>query len=283
MRHLSIYLFLFILIGSMSCEQTVRLDTDPIETKVVIEGLVTNDADLNYIRLTSSRDFYSNGLAAGIVDAEVVVNDNEGGQVRYLHNPDNLPELEGVYLPENEYAGVIGRTYTMTVTVDGEQYTAQETLLPVTPIDSLTVAIDEDEQADPEDEGRFYEVLFYAQEPQDRVDHYLFKFYRNGELIKDYEEDIYFAEDEFIGEAIDDLPIAGFYALDDLVKVEMYSITREAFIYYNDLFNLLNSDGGMFSPPPANPRTNLTNGALGYFQVSALATEEIVVEEPDGN
>jgi hypothetical protein len=281
MRHISIYLFLFILSGFLSCEQTVRLDTDPTEAKVVIEGLITNDADLNYIRLTSSRDFYSNGLAEGIVDAEVVVNDNEGGQVRYLHNPDNVPELEGVYLPENEYAGVIGRTYTMMVTIDGVQYSAQETLLPVTPIDSLTVAIDEDEMEDPEDEGRFYEVLFYAQEPQDRVDHYLFKFYRNGELIKDFEGDIYFAEDEFIGEAIDDLPIAGFYALDDMVKVEMYSITREAFIYYNDLFNLLNNDGGMFSPPPANPRTNLTNGALGYFQVSAIATDEIVITEPD--
>ena len=63
----------------------------------------------------------------------------------------------------------------------------------------------------------------------------------------------------------------------------MYSITREAFVYYNDLFNLINNDGGMFSPPPANPRSNVINGALGYFQASAIEMETIIIEEPDGD
>ncbi|GAB5527029.1 MAG: hypothetical protein Roseis2KO_49010 [Roseivirga sp.] len=282
MKHISKYILGLMLISFFACEKTIRLETDPSEAKVVIEGLITNSADLNYIKLTRSRDFYSGGLAEGIANAEVIVNDNNGGEVRYLHNPENLPELDGVYLPEIPYAGVVGNTYTMSVVVDGESYTAQETLLPVTKIDSLTVIVNEDELADPDEEDHFYEVLFYAEEPQDRVDHYLFKFYGNDELVKDSEEDIYFAEDEFIGEAIDDLPIAGFFALDDLVRVEMYSITREAFIYYNDLFNIINNDGGMFSPPPANPRNNLSDGALGYFQVSAIESAEIVIVDPTG-
>lgn len=280
MKHISKYIFGLILISFFACEKTVTLDTDPTEAKLVIEGLITNNSDLNYIKLTRSRDFYSSGLAEGIQDADVVVNDDMGGEVHYLHNPENQPELDGVYLPETPYAGVVGNTYTMSVMVDGESYTAQETLLPVTKIDSLTVIVNEDELADPDEEEHFFEVLFYAEEPQDRVDHYLFKFYGNDELVKDSEEDIYFAEDEFIGEAIDDLPIAGFFALDDLVRVEMYSITREAFIYYNDLFNIINNDGGMFSPPPANPRNNLSNGALGYFQVSAFEMDEIVIVDP---
>lgn len=283
MKHISKYILGFILVSFFACEQTVILDTNPTEAKVVIEGLITNTVDLNYIKLTKSRDFYAGGQAEGINDATVVVNDNAGGEVRYLHNPENVPELDGVYLPETPYAGVVGNTYTMSVTVDGENYMAQETLLPVTKIDSLTVIVNEDELEDPDEEDHFYEVLFYAQEPQDRKDHYLFKFYGNDEIVKDSETDIYFAEDEFIGEAIDDLPIAGFFALDDLVRVEMYSITREAFIYYNDLFNLLNNDGGMFSPPPANPRNNLSNGALGYFQASAFDMDEIVIEDPEGN
>lgn len=60
----------------------------------------------------------------------------------------------------------------------------------------------------------------------------------------------------------------------------MFSLTRKAFIFYSDLSNLLNNDGGMFSPPPANPRNNLSNGALGYFQVSAMDFEEMVVTPP---
>lgn len=279
MKKLLLYILTFSL-GLYACQETVDIDPKFTEPKVVVEGLITN-AELNYVRLTKSRGFYSSGKPEGITNADVVVDNSNGGSVRYLHNPNNVEGWDGVYLPETPYEGTIGTTYTLTATVDGEVYTAQETMLPVTSIDSLKVRLDEEEMEDPEDEGRFYEVLFYAQEPQDRVDYYLFKFYRNGAIMKDYAEEIYFAEDELVGEEIDDLPIAGFYAIDDVVKVEMYSITRQAFVYYSDLYNLLNNDGGMFSPPPANPRTNVSNGALGYFQVSAMDTEEIVVRQPE--
>lgn len=280
MKKIYQFSILILFATALACEETIRLDTEFNQEQVVVEGLITN-SELNYVRLTKSRDFYSRGLAEGIPSAEVTVSDNLGNIRRYVHNPENVPGLEGVYLPEVAYTPEVGVTYSLSATVEGVTYMAQETLLPVTEIDSLTVIINEDERADPDDEGRFYEVLFYAQEPQDRVDHYLFKFYRNGELIKDAEEDIYFGEDEYIGEEIDDLPIAGFYELGDEVRVEMYSITREAFVYYSDLSNLINNDGGMFTPPPANPRSNLTNGALGYFQASAIETETIIIEEPD--
>lgn len=282
MKKIYQFSLLLILTSVLACEKTIRLDTDLNQEQVVVEGLITN-SELNYVRLTKSRDFYASGSVEGILSADVTVSDNVGNIRRYVHNPDNVPGWEGVYLPEVPYTPSVGLTYTLEALVEGTTYMAQETLLPVTTIDSLVVTLDVEEQADPEDEGRFYEILFYAQEPQDRVDNYLFKFYRNGDLIKDFEEDIYFGEDEYLGEEIDDLPIAGFYALGDTVMVEMYSITREAFVYYNDLFNLINNDGGMFSPPPANPRSNVSNGALGYFQVSAIDTETIIVEEPDGD
>ena len=282
MKRYITFLFCLPLLAFLACEQTVTIDTEANVPQLVVEGLITNsnETDLNYIRLTLSRDFYAGGLAEGITDAEVVVNDNNGNEFRYVHNPLDLPELDGVYLPENPFVGEIGVNYSLSITADGQTYTAQETMEPVTAIESLNIVVNEEEFEDPEDEDRYFEVIFFAQEPQDRIDHYLFKFYRNGEIIKDFEEDIYFSEDEFLGEEIDDLPIAGFYALGDTVDVEMYSITREAFIYYADLFNLLNNDGGMFSPPPANPRTNLSNGALGYFQVSAIDTERIIVTDP---
>ena len=69
-----------------------------------------------------------------------------------------------------------------------------------------------------------------------------------------------------------------FYAQDDLARVEVYSLTREAFIYYRDLQKLLTNDGGLFGTPPANPRSNISGGALGFFQVSAIVSGEIVIE-----
>lgn len=281
MKDLYKYILFSLSVFFFSCEETINIDTITSETRVVIDGVLTNNSDLNFIKLSYTRGFYSLDANPAITDAVVTVTDDAGNEVTYVHNPNNDPSKKGVYLPQTPYAGTIWTTYHLKVTVDGVDYTATETMLPVTKIDSLTISIDEDERKDPEEEGEFYEVLFYAKEPQDRVDHYLFKFYKNGLPLRDFEGDIYFSEDDFLGEAINGVPTAGYYKLGQYAKVEMYSITREAFIFYNDLSNLLNNDGGMFSPPPANPRTNLSSGAFGYFQVSAVDLMEIEVKEPN--
>ncbi len=265
-----------------ACEETIPIDTGDLAERVVIEGMVTNEQN-HYVKLTRTRSFYGKGPADRIQNAVVSVSDDEGNTFQFAHNPDNDPEKTGFYYPVVNFHGKVGTTYSLDVEVDGERYNASEKMLPVTSIDSLVVSIDEDEKADPEDAGSFYEILFYAKEPQDRKDQYLFKFYKNGEILKDSETDIYVTDDVLLGETIDDVETAGFYQLGEVAGVEMYSLTQEAFIFYSDLVNLLNSDGGMFSPPPANPRNNLSNNALGYFQVSAVDRETIVVTEPDGD
>ncbi|WP_323756421.1 DUF4249 domain-containing protein [Roseivirga sp.] len=279
MKNLYKYILFSLTVFFVSCEETVNIDTIASGPKLVIDGVLTNNSELNFIKLSYTRGFYSLDPNPAITDAVVTVTDDANNEVVYVHNPGNDPSKEGYYLPQTPYAGSIWTTYHLKVTVDGMDYTATETMLPVTKIDSLVNTIDLDEMEDPEEEGRFYEILFYAREPQDRVDHYLFKFYRNGRTLRDFEGDIYFSEDEFLGEAISGIPTAGYYKPGEFAKVEMYSISREAFIFYNDLSNLLNNDGGMFTPPPANPRTNLSNGAFGYFQVSAVDVMEIEVKE----
>lgn len=122
-------------------------------------------------------------------------------------------------------------------------------------------------------------MLFYAHEPQETKDFYLFKFYRNDTLVLDSPTDIYFSNDDLLAEEINGIPTASFYKMGDTGKVEMYSISNAGFIYYNDLINLLQSDGGMFGSPPVNPRTNVKGGALGFFQASSVVSETIKVEE----
>lgn len=64
-----------------------------------------------------------------------------------------------------------------------------------------------------------------------------------------------------------------------MARVEIYSLSRNGYVLYNDLFLILNSDGGgMFGAIPSSPRTNLTNGALGFFQVSAVNEKELLIE-----
>ncbi|MEM7107871.1 MAG: DUF4249 domain-containing protein [Bacteroidota bacterium] len=262
-----------------SCEETVIIDTQRVDPVVVIEGLVTNQLQFHYVRVTRSVGFYDNVANEPIENAIVTVEDSQGNRRDYTYNPSGVPNLEGYYISNEEFAGEVGVAYTVSVTIENDVYTGTDLLNPVTDIDSLSVAIDEDEFEDPEEEGYFYEVLFYAQEPQDRKDFYLFKFYRNDSLVRDDPTDIYFSDDDLLAEEIDGVSTANFYTVGDVAKVEMYSISRNGFLYYNDLINLLMGDGGFFGAPPVNPRTNLNNDALGFFQASAIVEEEIIIRE----
>ena len=173
---------------------------------------------------------------------------------------------------------IIGRTYELTVTTKGETYRASETMLPVQPIDSLTHQKVTDVGTDDEEAGRFYELYMFMREPQDQENYYLFKFYRNEEVLDFDGLDVYAFDDEALAATIDGIATPEYYALGDLAKVEIFSITRRAFRYFTDLSNILNNDGGFFSGIPANAISNLEGNAIGYFQVSAMDIEKRTIE-----
>jgi hypothetical protein len=263
-----------------ACEETIKLDLKQTPPAVVIEGLVTDRIGLQSVKVTMTADFYSEDETPRVTDAVVTVSDDQGNQFPFIHNPDNLSGKEGVYFPQDEdFAGLIGRTYTLTVVVDGKTYTASDELASVIPIDSLKYRLNEDEAEDPKDFGKAHEVLIYAREPQDETNFYLFKFYRNDSLKYYDDTDIYFSNDEYLAEKIDGIETPIYYAPGDEARVEAYSISRAGYVFYYDLSTILNNDaGGMFGPVPASPRTNLSNGALGFFQVSAMNSASITIE-----
>jgi hypothetical protein len=276
--HILILFTVFALVFS-SCETTVPLDLTQVEERVVIEGLVTDHASHNYVKITRSTGFYGTGTTERITDAIVSVVDNDGTMHTFVHNPNGHADSTGYYLPDVPFSGVIGKTYKLSALVDGKEYNAEDELIRLVPIDKLTYRVNEDEQADPEDEGRFYELLLSVKEPQDTRDYYLFKCYRNDKVEYANETDLYFADDELIGENIDGVPLPVYYAVNDKARVEVLSLSRDAFVFYRDLQKLLANDGGLFGTPPANPRSNLSNGALGFFQVSALQSGEVIIAE----
>lgn len=262
----------------LSCDKAVVLDLEQMPSRVVIEGLVTNQPKYQFVKVTRTADFYESGATLRVTDASVSVVDDLGSQINYIHNPTNHPDSNGYYIPATPFVGTTDRTYTLTVIVDGESYSAEDRLDDVTAIDSLTYQVNFDEKEDPKEDEKFYEILMYAKEPQGE-DYYLFKFYRNDSLKIYNPSDIYFADDKTLGEEINGVQSPVFYAPEDSARVEMYSLSRKGYVFYSDLFNLLNNDGGMFSPPPANSRTNLSNGALGFFQVSAVYISGIRIKE----
>lgn len=262
----------------VGCEKEYFLNPNPAGSLVVIEGIVTDQPGYQFVKLTRNAGFYDTGKTPRITDASVTVTDNLGNVTEFVHNPRNHPDSSGYYKPAVNFIGDVGRTYKLSVAADGKVFEGEDTLYPVTPIDSLTYAIDEDERSDPEHAGRFYEVLIYTLEPKETKDFYLFNFYRNDSLSVDYPADIYYTDDVLLGESIDGFASPIHFSVGDKATVQALSISRTAYVFYSDLYTLLNNDGGMYSPPPANCRNNLSNGALGFFQASAVNSMDISIE-----
>jgi hypothetical protein len=276
MRALIIYILLAVVF--FSCDEPFVLDPDQAQSQIVIEGLVTDIPGKQAVKISMTGDFYSTGPTARVTDATVAVTDDLGNTVNFVHNPHAHPDSAGIYLPEVAFTGEIGRTYSLKVEAHGQTYQAHDKLVKVIPVDSLTYRINEDEQANPDNEGKIYEIKMYAREDQSTHNFYLFKFYQNDSLVFDSESDIYYSDDELLAENIDGIPAPVYYRYNDSVKMEIYSMSREAYVYYNDLSTLLNNDSGMFGPIPASPRTNLSNNALGLFQVSSVGISTTKIE-----
>ncbi len=272
MRH-TLYISALALLLLTSCEETIPLDIEQTPQKVVIEGMVSNLEGQQFVKVFRSVDFYAPTGSTPISNATVSVSDDMGNEFNFLESAE-----KGVYLPSATFVGEVGHTYHLTVIVDNVTYEADDRMFSVTKIDSVNYRISEEERQDPNEPGKFYEAIIFTKEPQETKDYYLFKFYRNDTLTVFSDTDIYYSDDTILGESIDGLPSPVYYGKSDTARFEMMSLSREGYLFYNDLSFLINSDGGMFSPPPANPRTNLSNDALGFFQASAIDTATLVIE-----
>lgn len=275
----SLYISILSLVVLASCDEPYVLDVDQVQPKIIIEGLVTDKSGYQMVKVSRSVGFYTDGTTPKITNAVVTVEDDLGSVITFTHNPGNHPDSAGIYLPTTAFVGKHGRTYTLHVNADGQNFEASDKLLPVISMDSLKYRVNEFQEEDPNEDGKIYELLMYAREPQNEKNFYLFKFYRNDSLTFFNETDIYFSDDELLSENINGATSPVYYGKDDTALVEVYSMSRVGYIYYNDLFSILNGDsGGMFGPIPASPRTNLSNGAIGFFQVSAINISTIKIE-----
>ncbi|HMQ49695.1 MAG TPA: DUF4249 domain-containing protein [Saprospiraceae bacterium] len=254
-----------------SCEKTVTLDLKQSEEKLVIEAQVTDQPGKQYVKISKSVPFNGSGQTPRVSGAIVSMEDDQGNSYEFEESSS------GLYLPLVDFKGEVDREYTLTVSLDGQVYTASDRMHYVPPFDSLGVRLDEAEMQDPEEDNRYYEVLVYIKEPPATTDYYLAKFYRDDKELNDNGEWVFVYDDFLLGEEIDALPFPYYYAEGEKATVEMYSLSRSSYKYYLDILSNIDGDGGMFSGQPANIRSNIEGGAIGHFLVTSIAISEKMV------
>lgn len=262
--------FSFIII---SCEDVIDVKLDKGIEKLSVDAELTTLPGPYEVKLSLTAPYFNNVANPTVSGAVVIISDSEG-------NVDTLIEKKaGTYITTS-IQGIVGREYTLTIKSAGQEYIAKTVINRITTIDSLYSKFVENELGF--DDG-FY-VYTNVQEPSGKGDYFRFRAYKNDTLFNQT-SDLFYTSDIFVdGNYIEEQEIAfKSYKKGDKAKLQILSITEDAYYFYDEVFNQT-SGGGLFADPPANVRTNIFNknpkgtAATGYFFGSAVSEMEIIVE-----
>ena len=250
---------------SVGCEQDIDLKLPDFESKIVIEGSVSDLPGPYFVKISRTVSYLGDDTIPMVSGATIVINDDAG-------NSDTLSQVSPGLYQTQSLQGVIGRSYTMTAVVDGVTYTGTDKMNRVNPVDSLTMEYLSNLVF--LDDG-FY-ITAYATEPAGLGDFFKFNYYKNDSLY-DGLDALFFSDDKTVDGNHAEIFFPFTQQSGDTVKIEIVSLSNSAYDYYLTLQSLLNSGGSPFGSPPQNVYTNLSNGALGFFQANGIESAQIVV------
>jgi hypothetical protein len=264
---LSLLLVLF-----TSCVDEYDLDLDKVDSRLVVEGLITNQKGPYYIRLTESHtgEFIEPvhspiDSAKGIMNAVIIVYDNVNqvdtlvpididlteydwdyrwGFYKFIYDYsgnilDTLylsdpPEFshERGYYKTRHFVGIAGRTYFLRVISGGKEYQASAYMPPVPDIDSLGYI----KKISEKDGQEYYIPLLYFSEPQGIENYYLIQL--NDEILsrryaEDFNWEFSILSDEFLQPYVNGLNVS----LGENPRGYEYPIYQEG----NDIYVALSS------------------------------------------
>lgn len=246
-----------------ACERVIDVDLNTASPRYVIEGTVTDGPGPHQVRITQTKNFDESNYFDGIGTAEVIIADDEG-------NSEILPYVRNSIYETTELWGVPGRTYTLTVNVGGETFTAACSMPAAVNFDSLYI------QSISGFSNEFkIPYASYQDLPESR------SYYRHILYVNERKfSSIFISRDERNDGSLIEraLPFFGSdedrLSTGDIVKVEMQTIDRSIYDYFFSLDQTISQDAAS----PANPVSNISGGALGYFSAHSVQTKTLEVD-----
>jgi len=256
----SVGIFLLAVLIISACQKIVNVDLNASSPKLVIEGVITDSLGPFHVMITKSGSYFSQPVLPPVTGAVVIIADDHG-------NVDTLTENQpGIYFT-SKINGIPGNHYSLKVITENNEYDAYTTMKSRVGIDSLTV-----EETQNSSGNRHRNVICHFHDPKGEKNYYRIKFYTNGKTNSDSYR-LY--DDQYTdGEKID--LRAGSAELGDTDVVVLMAIDKGAYDYYHTLEEILRTNP-FFGSTPANPNTNLTNDALGYFAAYAVSIKPILI------
>lgn len=248
-----------------SCEKTVDLKYKSNTSKIIIEGNITNEPAPYFVKITKSVSLSATGNYPTIDNAVVTISDNAG------NNETLIPLANGMYRT-NTLTGVIGRTYTLTVNVEGQTYTAQSTMPQQVSFDSIKA-----EQTSFGGDVEYNIIPIYT-DPVSKGNNYRFELTVNNKLINQHfvqNDDVTSGVTNTVRLQIDDNTLK--LKAGDSLALKMQCIDKNVALYYTTLA-LMGDSGPGGGTAPNNPPNNISNGALGIFSAHTVQSKIKVLQ-----
>ena len=260
-----------ILLFGISCEKKINPDFhfDGKEF-LIVDGILTNENINQKIILSKSVSSF-NEKPEYVSDAEVSVSN---GIRLYSFSEDTT----GMYLSDEKFSVVINKHYTLQISFEDKEYTAQARAVPFFSDNSLNYVSYNDTlyhipnpiaQFNPK-EAAMYEVNadwsfvpgyenFPEKGTKAKMFFYVLKTIDVGEIFNPPAEKIYFPKGTQL-------------------IVRKYSLSPEHEKFIRSLLLETQWAGGNFDIEKDNIYTNLSKGALGFFGASTVLSDTIIVQ-----
>jgi hypothetical protein len=241
----------------VACQEKIDIDLNSKSPKVVIEANMPSQGQSAFVLLSQTSNYNDTSYFKGLSGAVVTISDGAGVV-------DTLQEaFTGFYTAVGVYAQA-GETYRLKVEVNGATYEAVSEAHPPVPLDSVYGYIGGFNN----DTKRVGSTFF---DPKDTVNYYKADIFVNGKLRPGN----HITNDQFtdgqkrtINFRVDD---PGFES-GDTVDIYLESIDKNVYQY----FYTLSVNTSSQSASPANPVSNISNGALGYFNAYTSSTKRLI-------
>lgn len=252
---------------AVSCKKVMDADFDSTASQYVIEGKIDNTGTCSV--LVSRTENLTDVTAFTGVDSAVVIVTEQGGASVALKRVS-----KGSY--QQYFKGTPGKTYNLQVLVNDNEFTAWCTMPAKVTMDALTITTETISG-----NKRYVANVGYT-DPAGQTNYYNFI-----QSINRKKAGIVYVNDDHLnnGTAVTfpllyEGNLADSYSSEikkgDTVQVEMQSIAPAIYKYWYSL--KAGASGEDILATPANPVTNVTGGALGYFSAHTAQYKKVVVK-----
>lgn len=265
-----IYTIISVLLFS-ACEEVITIDFGEKDTELVIEAYVKAEKDSSkakcWVKISTSTDYYKTKPYTYKNNAKVEVSIEKTNKTFNIPNTD-----KGIY--ESEIDIELLSNYNLKVELEGKIYTATSFLNNPVDIDSIMFEIDPFDKekimarcklTDDAKYENFYRAKLWHNGKIDKSNYFLNDDdIDNGKTISIYMRPRGRDEDE------DDDILKG-----DTIDVELYSIDKSTYEYYEMLSEVLTTSDDE-QDVPANPKSNMSGDILGYFGVFSTTKKQVI-------